>query len=322
MIAILMLIGSTDLIAQYNPTDRKLHLQRDSVLTIFSGQRPLLQYNFNIVDPPPAVDDRFKRSGFVHPIYTMAGSRLTQIHPKDHYHHFGVWNPWTQTIFEGDTVDFWNLAKNQGTVRFSGFLDVLSNDDTVQYRVKHEHVVFKKDRREVVALNEVQTVRVYCPDMYKNYYLVDIDIELTCGTSQPIKLLKYRYGGLGWRATEFWDAENSNLLTSEGHTRDNADGTRGRWCIVQGELPDTRYGGMAILTHKSNFNYPEPIRTWDSRANGGVNNVFVNISPTKDRVWELLPEHIYLQRYRLIVFDGPIDRNQVEELWYRFVTNN
>src|SRR5436190_3288382 len=136
----------------------------DSVLTISSGSQKLLTYQFKTVYPPIGIDTNYKRSGFVHPLYAPHGQVLTRIQPPDHYHHYGIWNPWTHTFFEGDTVDFWNLKSHQGTVRFVKFTSQISNQKYAEFTALHEHVVFKKDGSEKVALKEWQTVRVYAPE--------------------------------------------------------------------------------------------------------------------------------------------------------------
>jgi len=55
----------------------------------------LLQYNFGITMPPAGINEAYKRSGYIHPLYTPHGQVLTRIQPPDHYHHYGIWNPWT-----------------------------------------------------------------------------------------------------------------------------------------------------------------------------------------------------------------------------------
>ena len=117
----------------------------DSALTIFSGDQPLLTYQFRTIYPPNGIDTNYKRSGFIHPLYTPHGQVLTNIQPRDHYHHYGIWNPWTHTFFEGDTVDFWNIKGHQGTVRFAKFTSQKSNSKYSEYTALHEHVVFNKD---------------------------------------------------------------------------------------------------------------------------------------------------------------------------------
>lgn len=82
---------------------QKTKIKVDSVLTISSGAMKLLTYQFKTVYPPKGIDTAYKRSGFIHPLYTPHGQVLTRIQPPDHYHHYGIWNPWTHTLFEKDT---------------------------------------------------------------------------------------------------------------------------------------------------------------------------------------------------------------------------
>lgn len=288
----------------------------EGTLTIRAGKRRLLQYRFQIAYPPAGVDSSYGRSGFIHPLWTPHGHALTRIHAPDHYHHYGIWNPWTNVLFEGDTLDFWNLKRKKGTVRFSGFVSVTEGPVYAEFRAQHEHVAIKRDRTHKVALHELQTVRVYRPEEDQGYYLVDFTSELNCAGGSPFHILEYRYAGLGWRATEKWNKDNSEVLTSEGRTRKGADGTSARWYGVQGAL-DHDYGGAVMLSHPSNYNHPEPLRIWpESSVAGG--EVFAMFAPTKDRDWVLLPGKTYTLRYRFIVFRDRFEPERAEAAWQYF----
>jgi len=291
---------------------------KDGSITIMAGDKKLLRYFHKTVYPPAGIDTNYKRSGFIHPLWSPNGQELTRIQPTDHYHHYGIWNPWTHTLFESDTVDFWNIKGKQGTVRFAKFNSVTNGPVYSEFEALHEHVVFKKDGSEKVALNELQTVRVYHPGDHEDYYIVDITSKMTCASQSPLLIVAYRYGGFGWRATEFWDKNNSEMLTSEGKTRDNTDGTKARWCIVQGALPGNDSGGAVMLSHPSNYNHPEPLRIWDKKANGGRGDVFANFATTKDKDWLLEPGKTYVLKYRLVVFNGKFDAAKAESAWGYF----
>jgi len=297
---------------------QKTQIKIDSVLTITSGDKKLLTYQFKTVYPPQGIDTNYKRSGFIHPLYTPHGQVLTNIQPKDHYHHYGIWNPWTHTFFEGDTVDFWNIKGRQGTVRFAKFTSQKNNSKYAEFTALHEHVVFKKDGSEKVALNEWQTVRVHTPTKNDEYYIVDITSKMQTASQSPLLIVAYRYGGFGWRATEYWDKNNSEMLTSEGKTRDNTDNTKARWIIVYGSLPGNDEGGIVMLSHPSNYNHPEPLRIWDKKQNGGRGDVFANFAPTKDKDWLLEPGKTYILKYRLVVFNGKFDASKAEKQWKEF----
>jgi hypothetical protein len=173
---------------------------RDGELTISSGDRHLLQYVYKTVYPPEGIDTAYKKSGFIHPLWSPHGQVLTRIQAPDHYHHYGIWDPWTHVLYKGDTVDFWNLKDRKGTVRFARFASLVSGPVFAQYEAIQEHVVLHKGGGEEVALNELQTVRVYQPDN-ADYYIFDLTIRLNCATPEPVLLLAYRYGGVGWRTT-------------------------------------------------------------------------------------------------------------------------
>lgn len=315
---VLLLITNNSLFAQ---NKEKLWMDISDGLHIRYKQKNLLTYQFKTVYPPAGQDTNYKRSGFIHPLNTPNGQTLTRIQPPDHYHHYGIWNPWTHTAFEKDTIDFWNIKGRKGTVRFAKFTSQKSNANAVEYTALHEHVVFKKDGSEKVALNEWQTVKVHSYNEKDQSYIVDITSTMECATESPLLILAYRYAGLGWRATEYWNKDNSEMLTSEGKTRDNTDNSKAKWIITYGSLPENDEGGIVMLSHPSNYNHPEPLRIWDKKANGGRGDVFVNFAPTKDKDWLLEPGKKYMLKYRLIVFNGKTDATKAEKAWQSYVAD-
>lgn len=291
---------------------------KDGVLTLQDDGRALLSYHYETLEAPEGVDPAYRRSAFIHPLYSPSGHVLTQIQPVDHYHHYGIWNPWTKVEVEGKEVDFWNLAKKQGTVRFSKFASIIDGPIFGEFEAIHEHVIFKDAAPDEVVLNEKQSVRVYQP-LDKSYYIVDFTIEYTCPTKNPFLIKEYRYAGFGWRATPVWNNEkNTNVITSEGKNRKNADGSTARWCIVEGVL-DEDYGGVIMMSYPANYNHPEPLRIWplDESGNG---EMFANFAPTKNTDWTLNPGHTYTLKYRLLVYDGKGTAEKAEAAWQYFAT--
>ncbi|MBD0332726.1 MAG: PmoA family protein [Chitinophagaceae bacterium] len=291
----------------------------NGALLIQSGNKKLLNYFYKTIYPPADIDTNYKRSGFIHPLWAPNGQELTRIQAPDHYHHYGIWNPWTHVYFEKDTVDFWNIRGRQGTVRFAKFVSVTNGPVFSEFEALHEHVVFKKDGSEKVALNELQTVRVYKPNDKNDYFIVDITSKMNCASESPFLIVAYRYAGMGWRTTEYWNNKNSEVLTSEGKTRKDSDGSKGRWCIVQGALPGNDTGGVVVLSYPANYNHPEPMRIWPENQNGR-GDMFFNFAPTKDRNWLLEPGKIYTLKYRMVVFNGKLDAARAESAWQYYAT--
>jgi len=289
----------------------------NGTLVIHKGDQNLLQYFYKTVYPPKGIDTAYKRSGFIHPLWAPNGQVLTRIQPPDHYHHYGIWNPWTAVEYEGEKIDFWNINSKQGTVRFAKFASVESGSVYAEFVALHEHIVFRKTGGEKVALNELQGVRVYRPQENQDFFIVDFNIALNTAGESPFKILEYRYAGLGWRTTEKWDNKNSMVLTSEGLSRKDADGSKARWCIVQGDI-DNDYAGVVMMSYPTNYNYPEPLRIWpENQYDRG--DMFANFCPTKDMDWLLEPRQKYLLKYRFLVYNGKLDKEKAESAWYYFV---
>lgn len=287
--------------------------ENEGQLEIYQNERKIIGYQMAIKGVPKRVSENYQRSGYLHPVNTPRGKRLTRIQPEDHYHHYGIWNPWTHTLFEGDTLDFWNLYKKQGTVRFAEMLKKNTGPVFSEFEVLHEHIVLKNDA-DKLALNEIQNIKVF--PLNQSQYLMDITIQYECATDQPFKIIQYRYGGFGWRTTEEWDNQNSRVLSSEGNTRKNADGSTARWCIVDGKLNDG-HGGALMLSHPENYNHPEPLRVWPEDQYGR-GDLFVNFATTKTTDWTFEPGKTYTLKYQLIVYDGKIEVASAEEAWNQF----
>lgn len=287
--------------------------ENEGQLEIYQNERKIIGYQMAIKGVAKGVSENYQRSGYLHPVNTPRGKRLTRIQPEDHYHHYGIWNPWTHTLFEGDTLDFWNLYKKQGTVRFAEMLKKNTGPVFSEFEVLHEHIVLKNDA-DKLALNEIQNIKVF--PLNQSQYLMDITIQYECATDQPFKIIQYRYGGFGWRTTEEWDNQNSRVLSSEGNTRKNADGSTARWCIVDGKLNDGR-GGALMLSHPENYNHPEPLRVWPEDQYGR-GDLFVNFATTKTTDWTFEPGKTYTLKYQLIVYDGKMEVASAEQAWNQF----
>lgn len=282
--------------------------------------KPILSYRHSVMDVPAGVNPLFKRSGFIHPLYSPAGKVLTRVQPKDHYHHYGIWNPWTKTTIDGREIDFWNLAKGDGTVRFAEVLSHTGDSDSAAFKVRQEHVMFKPV--EKVAMDETWDVRASaCRVEGKPAWTIDFVSTLRNVLDTPIVLDAYRYGGgLGFRAVEDWTRDNSVVLTSEGKTRAQADGTRARWCDVRGPVGNTDVpSGILFLSHTDNQDHPEPMRVWPLDGNGGRGDMFFEFCPIRLNPWTLEPQKEYVLRYRMIVYDGTLKPQTAEALWNDFV---
>jgi hypothetical protein len=280
---------------------------------------PILDYQFETVMPPEGVNPLFQRSGFIHPLWSPDGQVLSRIQAPDHYHHYGIWGPWTRTHIQGREVDFWNLAMGQGTVRFSRFLSEVQGPVFAGFKALQEHIDFGGLGPDQVAMNEVLDVRAWNVGD-GNAWLIDYTTTLNTPLDSGLMLDAYRYGGgIGYRATERWHKDNSTVLTSENKDRLSADGTKAKWCIVEGEsVSEKGRSGILFMGHPSNREFPEPMRVWPIDANGGRGDVYFEFCPIRHNDWMLEKGKDYCLKYRLLVFDGAISPEEAETYWKGF----
>jgi len=288
--------------------------QSEKVLVLQKDGTKVLSYNHAIVPPPAGQSELYNRSAFIHPLWSPSGSVLTNIHPDDHYHHVGIWMPWTKTKFEGQATDFWNLKSGQGTVRFRKFLSTTSGPVYGGFQAEHDHVALKTADGEKVVLKEVWDVRVYnVGGPGEDYWLWDFVSTQRCVADSPLLLEKYRYGGFGFRATADWKGETAAYLTSTGKTRKDGHATRARWCDTSG-VTDGKWKGVTFFSHPQNFRHPEAMRIWP----GFEQEVFFNWAPVQTGDFEMKPAQDHVFRYRQFVHEGKVDVEKTEQVWNDF----
>ncbi len=302
-------------ISDTKPDNIKTSIQKnDQSYVLFNGYQPVLYYNHAKASLPEGVDTAYSRSGYIHPLFSPSGKILTMIQPPNHIHHYGLWNAWTRTIFKGQQVDFWNLGDKQGRVDYTGTISTIQGDIFQSLTTLHHHIAIDDKNTGSKALNEELEIKVYNTGRRVN--MIDYTTTYNCAHRDGLFLEEYRYGGFVFRGNENWNGNTVDILTSEGRNQDNSDGHRARWCLIneKGENPS----GILILSHPTNFNYPEPLRTWDSQANGGQSNIFINFCPIRNRSLEMVFGNPYTMQYRIITFDGRRTKEQAEHEWLNF----
>ena len=149
-----------------------------------------------------------------------------------------------------------------------------------------------------------------------SYYTTKIKSPLKSG----ILFDAYRYGGgIGFRATEKWNKDNTSVLTSENKDRSTADGSRGKWVIVEGasETPEGK-SGILFMSHPKNRQFPEPMRVWPEDMNKGRGDLFFEFCPIRHVEWLIESQKEYRLKYRLLVYEGELKSDQAEIYWQGF----
>jgi hypothetical protein len=292
--------------------------ETNSAITITHGANTVLVYHKADLAPPEGVKPIYKRSGFIHPLCTPAGFAITGIHPPDHYHHLGLFHAWVQTKHGEDKIDFWNLDKATGRVRYASTISITKGEQSkaTGFSVKQEHVAYKgKEKKETVVLEEIFTITAESMD---GHNVITYDVAQTNITDTALTLPVFRYGGcLGWRGPHTWNKDNSTIRTSEGKGRDDSHTTRAKWIAYEGSAEKDQVT-FAVLIHPDNHDCPQRLRTWTAKDNNGA--PFLSICPVQEKPWEITPKQTIKMRYTLITCDGTVEVAKIDE-WWNKLTN-
>lgn len=256
----------------------------------------------------PAGGDRFKVSNFIHPLRTPSGFIVTDLQPRDHMHHLGLWWPWKHVETQGRQILFWELQQGDGIIQAQGA-------EATEAGFSANSIYLDRKAPEVPStlINETldAKVSVLVEEPARGYFL-DLAITHRSAVGHPITVTPYRYSGFAIRGASFWKNKNSTLLTDAGKDRDTSNFTRARWVRLEGSNGSGGTAGILLMSHPGNFDYPETLRTWDSKQHDGA--FFINFNSVYEKPWTFEPGQPYTRRYRVFVYDGTVSPEQAEAL--------
>lgn len=280
--------------------------QQPAGMLVKVNNKPLLFYHTKEAMPPADSPSYYRRSGFIHPLYSPNGSVLTDDFPAGHAHQHGIFTAWTNTTFRGKMVDFWNQHKKLGTVEHVEVLEAKEGRDFGRIKTKLRHISLEHG----TVLEEIWTLTIY---PYSDYFLFDLESDQVNVTADTLTLNKYTYGGLGIRASKQWNSHDTanfksewNILTSEGIKGDSANHTHAKWVDASGIL-DNKTSGLTVFTHPSNFRYPQTIRVHPEMP-------YWAYAPVVDGEFKLAPGQHYKSRFRFFVHDGAVDKKVIDDM--------
>ncbi|WP_350347788.1 DUF6807 family protein [Agromyces sp. G08B096] len=202
-----------------------------------SPGRPVLRLGDRIVaryEEGTAIDAVLSPRPFLHPVETLGGVRVTDVHPTDHLHHFGI----GVALPDVNGTSYWGgrtyvqgvgsvMLENQGRQRRD---DLVADGDTLTERLTWI------DEREVAQLSEVRTIRGRAVRLGErdawslgwrsvltaNFGALELGSPATNGREGA------GYGGLFWRFPR-WEA---TVTTADGSGEQAAHGSRSPWLAV------------------------------------------------------------------------------------------
>ena len=294
----------------YAPT---VTLQEDEYgIRVSAGKKPVFYYHTREALPPIDSQTWYRRSGFIHPLYSPDGRVLTDDFPEGHRHQHALFTAWTNTTYKKAFVDFWNQQSKKGTVEHVKVLKKTEGPVMAQLQVELNH----KSLQHGQVLKEIWTINCF---PFTDFFLFDLISEQTNITSDTLYLNKYHYGGLGLRGSKEWNPEDKNnfknkweVLTSEGGRDSAANHTHVKWVDGSG-IVNGGMAGVTVFSHPSNFRYPQAIRVHATMP-------YFVYSPVVDGAFTINPGETYRSQYRYYVHTGKLDTATAQRLEQDYAT--
>jgi hypothetical protein len=278
--------------------------------------KPVLEYVKKEKPVPEGIEPHFRRSGYIHPVYTPTGQEITGDFPADHAHQHALYFAWTKAKFDGKEVDFWNQAKDLGRIEFREVVNLKRDERQVSFSVKHAFTVAAGDKR-ADALHEIWTVTVHHTP--EDHFLFDIENVQECASIKPLNLPQYHYGGMAFRGNYQWLKEKDDhsiqpgdlqILTSEGKDRWGGNESRPNWIAFSGKI-DGQDVSAAVFCSPKNFRAPQPVRIHPNKP-------YFCFAPMIEGPFAISPGEKYTSRYRYLVTSKAADVKVIQKHWCEY----
>jgi Family of unknown function (DUF6807) len=274
----------------------------DNTVSIFAGERQVLEYRF--VESP--------RKPYVSKLFTPSGVQVLRDSPRDHQHHHAL-----MFALAVDSIDFWAEAEGTGqeknrslslkNARMEKGLATAGLTQTLEWVGGPENQVLLLEKRTVLA----------CKDGALGATLLTWQSRLQTPPERNSSILTgSHYFGLGLRFVESMD-QGGHFMNSEGSAGEPVRGserlTAARWCAYTASA-DGHPVTVAVFDHPANPRHPARMFT--------MTPPFAYLAATLN-LWKepmtLTAGQDLALNYGVAVWDGETQASEIERLYRLWV---
>ncbi|MFD2256146.1 PmoA family protein [Luteolibacter algae] len=267
----------------------------NSISMLWNG-RILWRYNHDVGEGKP----------YFHPLANADGRVFTDVRPKDHPWHRGLWHSWK--FING--VNYWEENRrtglSDGKTSITSFEHKISPDNTVELSLKLSYAPAADPRP---LLSESRTITVSAPDATGAYNIVwrsdftALDQDLVLDRTPPTKEKAYAgYAGYSLRMTE--ELKAGTFTNSDGLADAKAHAMPARWMSHTSRLSTT----VVFMDHPGNFTFP-------SKWYVGLGTNYMSPAILYDEPYELKAHQRLSLTYKVHVSSRALGQEEIEELW-------
>lgn len=271
-------------------------------ITVHEGGQAVFTYHYAPVAPPAGVDEKYRRSGYIHPLFGLDGEVLTQDFPSEHRHHRGVFWAWPHSSVWERTMDIWTLIGCRTW-----------HEEWLQKKATKNKAVLKARNRwsfddapEQSVVEETVTMIVRPSD--KQGRVIDFILKFKNTSDQDFTIQGSQdkgkgYGGLNFRPDDAYMP--MHFTTAQGKQEKDTTKIQTPWADVSFMVKENnKTSGVAIFQHPGNPDYPHP--GWILRHYSFLGTSWPHVAPHV-----LKPQESVTLRYRMYVHRGDAASGEV-----------
>lgn len=283
----------------------------DRVLVTNPEGKPVLRYVRQPLEgePAPSVEG----ACYTHPLYTPAGEAVTEVGPKDHPHHRGIFCAWVAVDGEaaGDWWGWGAKAPKEGRLLLSR--EARMTEETEASATLR--VINSWRAGEETVLGERVTLTVSAAP---GCHVVDYEFKYTVGGRKDATIAQNPFGGFCYRALPRGEAlvsgpEGEVNLPNSVFDQPDKNWPASKWYDLSYRSAEGVINGVTVMDHPNN-----PPSTWHVvRSIHMLNPCIVAEGPHTIHFGEPL----YL-RYRVVAHDGPATSVDLAALYEQFINGD
>lgn len=292
---------------------RLTHSLHDN-MELFYGETRLFRYVYM-----PKTDQYESPKPYFHPLYTLAGNKVSIFRPYDHIWHKGI--AMTASHLSGE--NFWGGGSY---VHGQGYVD-LDNNGRIQHRTWENiecdgnRINFNEQLQWITYagetwIDEERNISVNEIDPEKGYWSLDFGFRLKNVRGETLTFAspttKGRpmagYGGLFWRGPRSF--LNGTIMAAHGLEGPEVMGKSAAWLAFIGSHDgNEEVSTILFLDHPDNLRFPNK---WFVRNDPYA---CVSFSFMFNEEYELEAGDELVLNYRILLGNGEWSRERIEEYW-------
>ncbi len=257
---------------------------------------------------PKSKNGEYERCNYIHPLWGVDGTVLTEDFPADHLHHRGVFWTWHQLWIGNQEIgDPWALIDFEQDVVDVDFVTSQKGAGVLKTEVEWKSEKWKKQGKKVPYLKESTTIIIH--PQKANYRKIDFEIRLLA-LEENLKIggsdNEKGYSGFSVRMVLPEDVYFSGPA-GEITPKTTAVKSEGYVNISGSLLDGNKNGGVVIIDNPENPGYPQ---NWILRKQKSMQNPAypgrypVPVSTTKPLVL----------KYSLVVYSGELSDKKIQKI--------